>query len=109
MITAFCRVDQVNIAGPDMDVLPKKTISNNVAERYRKVNGYEDTKDEGERAEIARRGTKQKRKIRDDVGRILEEMLEARHDPNVEWPAWDYDGLYMEKPELSFMGAILHS
>ncbi|KAK9082158.1 hypothetical protein Syun_031319 [Stephania yunnanensis] len=51
------RSDQVNMAGLDMDVQPKKTITDEVIERYGKINGYEDTKDEREKSEITRRET----------------------------------------------------
>ncbi|KAK9169141.1 hypothetical protein Syun_001281 [Stephania yunnanensis] len=63
----------------DMDVLLEKTITDEVIER----------------------------KIRDDTRRILEEMSKARHDPNVERLARDYDGLYMEESEMGFMGATM--
>ncbi|KAK9107488.1 hypothetical protein Syun_023499 [Stephania yunnanensis] len=52
MITAFCRVDQVNMVGLDIDVLLEKTITDEFIERYKNVNGYEDIKDERERLGI---------------------------------------------------------
>ncbi|KAK9162955.1 hypothetical protein Syun_003857 [Stephania yunnanensis] len=67
-------MDQVNLAGLDMDFIPEKTITDEVVERYERMNGYEDTEVDRERAEIARRETNLKRKIRDDTRRILEEM-----------------------------------
>ncbi|KAK9114295.1 hypothetical protein Syun_021092 [Stephania yunnanensis] len=36
-------------------------------------------------------------------------MSEARKDPNVKQPTRDYDGLYMKRLELAFMGAILRN
>ncbi|KAK9151147.1 hypothetical protein Syun_009456 [Stephania yunnanensis] len=72
MIVTFCRTSQVNMAGLDMDVLPKKTIMDEVIERYGIVNGYENTKDEREKVEIAKREIEQGRKIGDDTKRISE-------------------------------------
>ncbi|KAK9169266.1 hypothetical protein Syun_001406 [Stephania yunnanensis] len=57
LTTENTRGDQVNMAGLDMDVQPKKTITDEVIERYGKINGYEDTKDEREKSEITRRET----------------------------------------------------
>ncbi|KAK9162704.1 hypothetical protein Syun_003606 [Stephania yunnanensis] len=90
-----------------MDVLLQKTITHKVIERYGKVNGYEKTENEREKAEITRRETEKRRKIRDDMRRILEEMLEARRDLNVEHLARDYNKLYVEELELTFVGEIL--
>ncbi|KAK9107086.1 hypothetical protein Syun_023097 [Stephania yunnanensis] len=81
----------------DINVLPEKTISHEVIKRYGKVNDNEDTEDEIERAEIARRENEHRRKIKYDTRRIVEEMSEARNDPNVEQPARDYDRIYMEE------------
>ncbi|KAK9151330.1 hypothetical protein Syun_009639 [Stephania yunnanensis] len=39
----------------------------------------------------------------------MEEMSKAKNDPNVEQPARDYDGIYVEEFELSFMGTILRN
>ncbi|KAK9107254.1 hypothetical protein Syun_023265 [Stephania yunnanensis] len=36
-------------------------------------------------------------------------MSRPRNDPNVEQPARDYDGIYIEKSELAFMGTILRN
>ncbi|KAK9163185.1 hypothetical protein Syun_004087 [Stephania yunnanensis] len=58
MITIFYRVDLGNIVDLDMDVLPKKTITEEVIERYGKVNSFEDIEDERKRVEIARREIK---------------------------------------------------
>ncbi|KAK9151650.1 hypothetical protein Syun_009959 [Stephania yunnanensis] len=66
----------------DMDVLPEKTITNELIERYGKVNCYEDVEDMRERVEIAKSETEQRKKIRDDTRKILEEKSEARNDPN---------------------------
>ncbi|KAK9160765.1 hypothetical protein Syun_007106 [Stephania yunnanensis] len=108
-LSHISRQDQVNTIGLDMDILPEKTIMDEVNERYGRMNSYEDTKDERERVEICRRETKQRRKIIDDTSRILEEMPEARLDPNVGQHAREYDRLYMEESELAFMGATLHN
>ncbi|KAK9093068.1 hypothetical protein Syun_027979 [Stephania yunnanensis] len=63
----------------DIDVLSEKTITHEVIERYRRVDGYEDKEDEKEKAEITNRETERRMKIRDGTRRILEEMSEARH------------------------------
>ncbi|KAK9142748.1 hypothetical protein Syun_012148 [Stephania yunnanensis] len=84
-----------------------KTITYKVIERYGKANGYDDTYDEREKAEIARRETKQKRKIRDDTRRIMEKLSEARNDRNMEQPTRNCDGLCIEQRVLAFNGAIL--
>ncbi|KAK9160492.1 hypothetical protein Syun_006833 [Stephania yunnanensis] len=96
----------MNMAGLDMDVLPEKTITDEVIERYGRLDGYEDIRDERERAKIGRRKTKQRTKIKDSIRSILEEMSDAIKDPNVEQPTRDYDGLYTEGSKLAFMGAI---
>ncbi|KAK9098503.1 hypothetical protein Syun_025548 [Stephania yunnanensis] len=49
-----------------------------------------------------RRETKQRREIRDDTRRILEEMWEAQNDPNLEEPARDYDKLHMEESNQEY-------
>ncbi|KAK9125511.1 hypothetical protein Scep_014357 [Stephania cephalantha] len=97
------------MTGLDMEVLLEKTITDEVIERYGRVNGYEDTEDEREKAKIAKREIDQRRKIKDDMRRILEEMSKARNDLNVEQPARAYDGLYMEESEFVFMGTILRN
>ncbi|KAK9151254.1 hypothetical protein Syun_009563 [Stephania yunnanensis] len=109
MIISSCKVDQVNITELEMDVLLKKTITDEFIERYGKINYYEDTKDEREKTEIARREKEVRRKIRDDTRRMLEEVSKAKNDPTVEQPTWDYDGLYMEELELAFKGTILQN
>ncbi|KAK9092824.1 hypothetical protein Syun_027735 [Stephania yunnanensis] len=89
-----------------MDVLLEKTITDEVIKRYGKSDRYEDSVNEREEAKIARSATEQRRKIKDDMRRILEEMLKARNDSNVVQPTMDYDGLYMEKSKLAFIGTI---
>ncbi|KAK9094594.1 hypothetical protein Scep_026063 [Stephania cephalantha] len=42
------RMDQVNMAGLELDVLPEKTITDEVIKRHGRVNGYENTEDERE-------------------------------------------------------------
>ncbi|KAK9151011.1 hypothetical protein Syun_009320 [Stephania yunnanensis] len=64
---------------------------------------------EKERVVIAITKIKQRRIIRYNTRRILEEMPEARNDPNMKQPTRDYDELYMEELELAFMGAILRN
>ncbi|KAK9107421.1 hypothetical protein Syun_023432 [Stephania yunnanensis] len=49
--------DQVNMVGLDVDVLPEKTITDDVIEIYGRLNGYENAKVDRERDEIARRET----------------------------------------------------
>ncbi|KAK9121380.1 hypothetical protein Syun_018997 [Stephania yunnanensis] len=91
------------MAGLDMDILPENTIIDEVIKRYGRVNGCEDIEDERESAEIARRETGKRRKIKDDTRRFLEEMSKARHDPNVEHPTRDYDGLYIEELKNTYL------
>ncbi|KAK9151235.1 hypothetical protein Syun_009544 [Stephania yunnanensis] len=93
----------------DMDVLPEKTITDEIIERYRRMNGYQDIEGERERVEIARRKIEQRKKIRDDTRRILKEMSKTRNNLNVEQPIRDYDGLYMDELELGFIGVISHN
>ncbi|KAK9081025.1 hypothetical protein Syun_030705 [Stephania yunnanensis] len=95
------------MAGFNMGFIPEKTITDEVIKRYGKINGYEDTKVERKKDEISGREKEKRRKIRDDTTRVLEEILEARHDSNVKQLARDYDGLYMEETESAFMGTIL--
>ncbi|KAK9098911.1 hypothetical protein Syun_025956 [Stephania yunnanensis] len=104
MITTFYRVDQMNMAELEIDVLPEMTISDEVIERYERVNDYKDAEEERESAEIARQETKQRRKIKSNTRRILEEVSEARNDLNAEQPARDYERLYIEESELAFYG-----
>ncbi|KAK9107269.1 hypothetical protein Syun_023280 [Stephania yunnanensis] len=99
MIIAFCRMNQVNMASLDINVLLEKTIIDDVIERYSRINGYEDTKDEREMAKITGRETEQRRKIRDDMKRILDKMSKARNDLNVERPGQEY---YLYDPAVSY-------
>ncbi|KAK9135562.1 hypothetical protein Syun_014892 [Stephania yunnanensis] len=90
-------MNQVNLLGLDMDVLPKKSITEELIERYGRVNGYEDAEDERERVKIARREIEQRTKIKYDTRRILEEMSEVKNVSNMEQPTMDYDKLYKEE------------
>ncbi|KAK9160606.1 hypothetical protein Syun_006947 [Stephania yunnanensis] len=103
------RADQVNMAGLEIDVLLKKTMTNEVIDRYEKIDRYTDFEYEKEKAEIASRETEQRRKIRTDKRRVLEEKQGARNNLNVEQPTMDYNGLYMEESEFTFMGTILRN
>ncbi|KAK9142620.1 hypothetical protein Syun_012020 [Stephania yunnanensis] len=61
------------------------------------------------KAEIASREMEQRRKIRDEMRKVLEEMSRVRNNPNSEQPATNFDNLYMEELELAFIGSILRN
>ncbi|KAK9142586.1 hypothetical protein Syun_011986 [Stephania yunnanensis] len=62
------------MAGIDMDVLPEKIITDEVIERDRKVDGYENSEDKRKKAGMERREIERRRKIIDDTRRVIEKV-----------------------------------
>ncbi|KAK9148517.1 hypothetical protein Scep_007274 [Stephania cephalantha] len=62
-----------------------------------KIDGYEDSENDWEKGEITSKETEQRRKIRYDTRKVLEERSRARSDLNVEQATTNFDGLYMEQ------------
>ncbi|KAK9087000.1 hypothetical protein Syun_029394 [Stephania yunnanensis] len=71
--------------GLNIDVLLKKAITYAIIESYEKIDGYEESENKRENSEIAIRETEKRRKIRDEMRSVLEEVLRIRNELNVLW------------------------
>ncbi|KAK9107163.1 hypothetical protein Syun_023174 [Stephania yunnanensis] len=89
----------------NMGLLSKKAITNAIIKSYGKIYEYEDFKDERKMVKIANKEKQERRKIRDETRRVLEEMSRARNDKNVEQHV-NFDGTYMKESKLAFIGSI---